>query len=105
MTPVPRLRLLLSLLLLAAPLAGQLAPPATGGLVALEPNPLRRKRHAVELGAQRIDHVGRTGDPKAAHMDHDGGDKSATDPAMQAPAKTCRERREISANEQGLDQQ
>ena len=48
MTPVPRHRLLLPLLLLAGPLAGQLAPPATGGLVAQDQE-LRRLGHYQRL--------------------------------------------------------
>lgn len=48
MTPVPRHRLLLPLLLLAGPLAGQLAPPATGGLVAQDQE-LRRLGHNQRL--------------------------------------------------------
>ena len=63
----------------------------------------RERRRRSEQ--QRVDHVGRTGEPEAADVDHDGRDQRAADPQMHAPPETARQPRQVSADQQRLNQQ
>ena len=53
-----------------------------------------RRRRCEE---KRVNHVGRTGDPKAPDVDHHRHDQRASDPVMNTPPAIGRQARQVSA--------
>ena len=60
-----------------------------------------RRRRYEEKG---VDHVRRTGDPKAPDVDHHRYDQRASDPVMCTPSAITRQSRQVSANQQRLNE-
>ena len=53
---------------------------------------------------KRVNHVRRTGEPKACDVDHDSHDQRASDPVMHTPPDTARQSRQISADQKRLNE-
>ena len=53
---------------------------------------------------KRVDHVRRTGDPKAPDMDHHRHDQRASDPVMDTPSTISRQSRQITGDQQRLNE-
>ena len=60
-----------------------------------------RRRQCEEKG---VDHVRRTGDPKAPDVDHHRHDQRASDPVMCAPPTIRRQSRQVSGNQDRLNE-
>ena len=53
---------------------------------------------------KRVDHVRRTGDPKAPDVDHHRHDQRASDPVMDTPSTISRQSRQITGDQQRLNE-
>ena len=51
-----------------------------------------------------VNHIGRAGDPEAPDVDHHRHDQRAADPVMGTPSTISRQSRQVSANQQGLNE-